>query len=161
MENAALQQLFLTGTPPKDLNGFYHGSLNQFIPQTLIEHIGSIILKFWLPWYGKNFEKNTLQGYNFISPALLPIIKWKYGDKGILEQEKHRIHIYPFQTRIRKSIRDSIDVMQLNYDISPNPTQIRSIVDELVCIGKNEYLGKAYIQEKNDFRLIAIFTLKK
>lgn len=161
MQNDLLQQLFLKGTPPKDLNGFYHGKVEQFIPGNLIEFLGGLFIKVWLPWYGKVFDSSKKSGYNLIATQLVPLIRLRYTDMGVLGQEQNKTRIYLFQTSIQKSLKDPIQVMRLNYDLLGNPPKIRSIVDELVCVGKDSYLGKAYLKENTTLRLIAVFSLRK
>ena len=135
-----LHQLFLKGTLPKGLDGFYQGKLLTLIPANFVELLGSIVSKFWLPWYGKEFYNEKQRGDN-----LLP-----FG-----------IHIFPFQTRIKGGLKDDIRVMQLDYNIAENPRKIRDGIDELVCVGRNKYLGKAYLKDGNDYRLVAFFSLEK
>ena len=132
-----LHQLFLKGTVPKELDGLYKGKLLEVIPANFVESLGSIVAKLWLPWYGKEFY-NKQRGDN-----LFPF----------------RIHAFQFQTRIKKGLKDDIQVMQLDYNLPENPRKVRNVIDELVCIGTNKYLGKAYLQERNDYRLVAFFSL--
>lgn len=134
----SLQFLFEKGTVPKELEGFYKGKLDELIPANLLEYVGKFISFFWLPWRGKTFHKN--HGEN-----ILPFNK----------------HVFPFKTKITTGLQDPIQVLQLDYNLPENPRKIRKVIDELVCIDKNQYLGKAYIKEKNDIRLIAFFSLKK
>ena len=133
-----LQFSFVHGKTPSNLGGFYKGKLELLLPHYPIEYIGSFIAKFWLPWRGKEFFDN--RGVN-----VLP-----FG-----------MHKFPFTTKATKGIEDTIKVLQLNYDISENPTKVRSVVDELVEIEPNKYLGKAFIKNGELFRLVAFFTLEK
>lgn len=156
-----LQQTFLKGTVPKDINGFYKGKLIHLISGSLIEFFGGIIANFWLPWYGKTFYNKQHKGNNILPSYIKPFIRLRFGDKSILRKEGNIIHVFPFNTSITKGIKDSIKVLQLNYNLPENPPSVRKVVDELVCLGKNEYLGKAYIKEGESARLVAFFNLKK
>src|SRR5258708_3154617 len=133
-----LQNGFSKGKTPKNLEGFYKGTLALVIPKYPIEYFGNFFSKFWLPWHGKTFTKN--KGINNVS----------FG-----------ITAFSFSTKITKGIEDNINLLQLNYDVPENPSMIRKIIDELVEVEKNNYLGKAYLKEKDSYRLVAFFRLMK
>jgi hypothetical protein len=84
-----------------------------------------------------------------------------FGQSAIVRTEKKKIHAFPFKTRITKGLQEDKSVLQLDYDLEENPKQVREIVDELVDIGNNMYLGKAYTKKHGTPRLIAFFSLKK
>lgn len=157
----ALQQSFLRGTLPRNLDGFYKGKLMFFIPGNAMEFVGGLIARIWLPWYGKEFDKNRKRGSNTLPSYMTSFIKSRYGNKAVVSEEQNSIHAFPFHTKVTQGLKDAIQVLQLDYDLPENPVQVRKVKDELVCIGKNEYLGKAYLREKNDFRLLAFFSLQK
>src|SRR5258706_3837317 len=133
-----LQNEFSKGKTPKDLEGFYEGSLALVLPTNTVEQIGSFISKLLLPWHGKTFTHN--KGINNLS----------FGIKA-----------FPFSTKITKGLEDNINVLQLNYDLAENPGKVRSIIDELTEVSKNTYLGKSFLKEKSGYRLVAFFLLKK
>lgn len=161
MQNYSLQQLFIKGNPPKNLDGFYKGTLDMLIPKNLLEQIEEFVAKIWLPWYGKQFNKKTNSGDNLLPEVLQPLLRSKYGNKTFGKKDGNRIHAFPFKTKITKALQDPMQVLQLNYNLPQNPGKVRDIIDELVQIDKNTYLGKAYLKEKNGFRLIAFFSLRK
>ncbi len=155
------QNSFLKGTPPKNLDGFYKGKLVLGLPGTAIESIAALITKFWIPWYGKEFNDKHHEGNNSIPSYLFSFVRLMYGEKVIIKRHKDSINVFPFRTKITKGLNDKIEVLQLDYDLPENPENIRSIVDELVCTGGTEYLGKAYLKENKGVRLIAFFSLSK
>lgn len=154
-------QQFLKGTAPKNVNGFYHGKLVQLFPKNIPEFLGEFVSKIWLPWYGKEFDSKNSKGNNVIPSYLSPLVTLRYGEKIILKKAKDIIHVLPFQTKITKGIEDDINVLQLNYDLPENPEQVRAVVDELVQIEKNTYLGKAFLKEDTHYRHVAFFCLEK
>lgn len=156
-----LQQSFLKGVPPKELHGFYRGKLELLIPGNIVESLAGFIAKFWLPWYGKEFNKHQQRGDNLLPSYLLPLIRFRYKDIAILGKDKDRIHVFPFRTKIKEGLQDAIQVLQLDYDLQENPSRVRDVIDELVSVGRNAYLGKAYIRKGKDFRLAAFFSLEK
>jgi hypothetical protein len=154
-----LQHEFVGGTVPKKLNGFYRGELIKIIPGTPLEHIGNILFHLWLPWKGKQFYHATASGDNVITQTALSLARWRLGKKGIIQNNSTEFHALPFRTTITKGLLDNIGVLQLDYNLKDNPHRVKSVIDELVSAGKNSYLGKAYIREKNVYRTVAFFRL--
>jgi hypothetical protein len=160
-ETDTLQKLFAKGTLPVALNGFYKGSLEKFIPGNFVESVAGLGARLWLPWYGKEFYSKSGSGDNVVPTLLSPIIRARYGERAILQKENKGLHVFPFRTKTARGLEDDIKVFQLDYDLVENPTLVRTVVDELVCVGKDSYLGKAFINEKGNFRLVAFFRLEK
>lgn len=155
-----LQQSFLKGTPAKDLDGFYKGALLQFIPTTPLESFAGLITKVWLPWYGKKFNKDKHSGINKLPSYVIPPLRLLFGEK-ISGEDTNNMFAFPFKTSTQKGLKDPMQVMQLDYDSPENPALVRNVVDELVTIGNNTYLGKAYLKKNNNVRLLAFFSLQK
>ena len=133
----------------------------QIFPSNVVELLSGLVAKFWLPWYGKKFYTNQNRGNNLLPLFLAPLLRLRYGNKVILKKDGQTIHAFPFKTTIKKGLKDDIQVMQLDYDLPQNPQTVRNIIDELVCVGKNSYLGKAHIKNANSFRTVAFFSLRK
>ncbi len=157
----SLQQEFTHGTLPKNLEGFYKGELTKIMPGNMTELIGSFLLKLWLPWRGKYFYAKKNMGENLLPLSAEKLLRWKFGINNIGKKESNGFHAFPFKTSFEKGSKDNIKVLRLDYDLIQNPQRVRMIVDELVEVGKNSYLGKAYIVENNDPRLVAFFRLRK
>lgn len=156
-----LQQDFLEGVVPKGLNGFYKGKLIKFFPRSTVEQIAGFIVNFWLPWYGKTFYSAKARGENVVPSYLASFITSRFGEQAIIKKEVQGLHVFPFKTTITKGLKDKIQVLRLNYDLPQNPPQVRQVVDELVRIDKNKYLGKAYIVKGRTIYLAAFFSLEK
>ncbi len=144
-----------------ELDGFYKGSLIEILPSSTLESIGKFVLQFWLPWYGKEFNKKAKMGNNLIPGYLSPFLAARFGDKVILKKGEGRIHVFPFKTKITRGIKDKIEVLQLDYDLPENSPFVRSVVDELVYVGNGDYFGRAYFKEGKNHRLVATFRLQK
>lgn len=81
-----------------------------------------------VPWKGKSFNKEKQTGIN------------------VLEDNGKKIEKFPFKTYIGKGIMDkNLDVFKIDYNISQNPFWLRIILDEIVEVKKNTYLGKVHI----------------
>ena len=160
-EKSRLQQSFLAGTRPTGLNGFYRGQLVKFFPTSTLFYIAGQVAKIWLPWYGKEFNPEKQRGHNILPAYLSGFIRSRYGDQVIVGKGNNTLKVFPFRTNIAKSLKDNLKVLQLDYNLAENPQLVRDVIDELVCVGENNYLGKAYLKKDNNFRLVAYFSLMK
>ena len=154
-----LQKEFKKGKIPYSLHGFYHGEVSLLIPNNLAESLGSFLLRLYLPWKGKYFYRRS--GDNIISSPLklflsLASQKIRYIRNGI-----SGYHAFPFRTFIKKGIMDKKNVLELDYNLPRNPDMVRKVIDEIVEVGDNAYLGRAYIKENETYRLAAFLRLYK
>lgn len=156
-----LQNEFVNGETPKNLNGFYHGALSALIPSTIQEAIGGIVLRIYLPWKGKYFNASKNLGDNILPAYLRSWLRSGFGEKTIGETEYGGIHAFPFKTSVEKGLKDPLKVFRLDYNIPSNPPRVRKVIDELVQVGKDAYLGKAHIIDGKNIRTVAFFRLKK
>ena len=97
-------------------------------------------------WRGKKFNAESSTGIN--------IFKDKKGND---------IEKYPFKTYVGKGLFDeNTIVLKIDYNIPENPFWIRWILDEIVEVSSNEYLGKAHVRIIPGFPFsILYFELKK
>ncbi len=58
-----------------------------------------------------------------------------------MDMEKYAFRIVP-----ARGIRDARDVICIDYDIPSNSSWLRRVLDEMVQIGPNAYLGKAHVR---------------
>ncbi len=76
------------------------------------------------PWRGKTFDQKTATGANL----------FRYTTR------------FPFKTYAGKGIRDKeLDVLKLDYNLPQNPFWLRIVIDEIVQVAPEKYLGKAHI----------------
>ena len=81
-------------------------------------------------WLGKKFNAAAQTGINI------------FDDGNGSKRER-----YPFKTSVSKGIRDAgADVVAIDYDIPGNPFWLRPILDEIVQIGPDKYLGKLHVR---------------
>ncbi len=159
MNNPALQKEFSTGMVPAELQGFYRGSLAMLFPRSFGEIFGSFFAEIYVPWQGKFFYGGHGMGDNILPSYLIPLLRFMYRDVHTKGSEDGFFHAFPFKTSILNGLQDNIPVLQLNYDLVQNPPLVRSVVDEIVSVGEGNYLGKAYIKQKDAYRLVAYFRL--
>ncbi len=76
-------------------------------------------------WKGKIFDASSSAGVNL------------FGDKKV----------YPFKTYKGKGLQDkNLDVLKIDYNIPKNPFWLRFILDEIVQIDTDKYLGKVHLR---------------
>jgi hypothetical protein len=79
-------------------------------------------------WRGKEFTSSQSRGINRFE-----------DDPGVINKR------HPFKTSSGTGIRDKkTQVFKIDYNISGNPFWVRPVLDEVVQVGDNEYLGKIH-----------------
>ena len=79
-------------------------------------------------WIGKSFHQKKATGMN------------------VFLLEKQQIERFPFITSVNKGLRDkNLDVIKINYNLPQNSFFLRMILDEIVEVEKDTYLGKVHI----------------
>jgi hypothetical protein len=157
----SLQNKFLSGSSSPMPDGFYHGKLLHLIPEYTVEHLGAFISQLWMPWKGKWFQSAAHRGDNIIEPTAKRLFELRNPKEPFGEMEYGGYHSFSFSMNQKPSIVDPREVIALDYDVHSNTDVVRQVIDEIVCIGEGDYIGKAYLKEDFDYRLVAFFELKK
>lgn len=118
-----LRTFFLEMTPEQ--RQFSSGKVPDALPDGL--HRGSA-KGYSGSWQGKKFDREAKKGINL----------FKNGDK-VAEK-------YPFKTEVSKGVKDDKDVIKIDYNIPENPFYLRLILDEIVEVKPDEYLGKLHLR---------------
>jgi hypothetical protein len=80
------------------------------------------------PWMGKSFNKEKGTGMNVFIVG------------------KNHIERFPFVTSVEKGLQDkNLDVIKINYNLTQNSFFLRMILDEIVEVEQDTYLGKVHI----------------
>ena len=79
-------------------------------------------------WIGKTFDASHATGRNRFSAG-----------QGVELA-------YPFKTAVGPGVADPIQVVKIDYDIPENPFWLRRILDEIVQVGPDHYLGKVHLR---------------
>ncbi len=127
---------FLKGTVPSEPpDGFYRGT-------------AYLLGGGPVPWLGKSFVASDNLGFNKFTPpgaALLKLLTPFY--RGFRTDENGNTEAYDFKTYVTAGFRDErIETIKLDYDSPENPFLIRIILDEIVEISPNEFLGKVHLK---------------
>ncbi len=120
---------------------FVAGSMPNPMPNGL--YSGTIGRK--VSWLGKKFEAKSQTGINL------------FEDKNGKSQK------YPFKTFVGRGVRDKgTVVLKIDYNISGNPFWLRFILDEIVEVSPDHYLGKLHVVAIPGFVFtLGFFELKK
>lgn len=81
-------------------------------------------------WLGKKFDAIHQNGINLF-------------DDGRGNQTER----FPFVTVYGKGLRDkNLELLKIDYNIQENPLWLRPILDEVVQVGQNDFLGKVHLR---------------
>lgn len=146
------QKHFVAGAAPSEPpDGFYEGS-------------AYLLGNRPVPWLGKSFESGNQKGFNIFTPkgaSLLKILTPFY--KLFRLNSDGNTDAYYFDTSAGPGFRDKdINVFKLDYDSPENPFLIRIILDEIVEVGPQKFLGKVHMKVfPGYFATIGFFGLKR
>jgi len=143
---------------------FVAGSLPQTAPAGFYQGTAHIFFDKQTPWLGKSFAARDNLGFNIFMPkgaALLKILAPFY--KKFSQNQNGDTAAFYFKTRNEAGLKDKeIDVIKLDYDAPENPFPIRIILDEIVEIAPEQFLGKIHLKVFPRFySTIGYFGLKK
>lgn len=137
VERSPYHQVFVQGRVPNPLpDGFHPG-------------MAHVLLDKQTPWLGKQFDRTQQVGFNIFTPLGAKILKLAsplYRKFSLNEEGNTRA--YYFKTWVGKGKKDvNVDVLKLDYAAVPeNPLSIRIILDEVVEIAPQQYLGKIHVK---------------
>ena len=99
--------------------------LNGKIPNPKPDELYKGTVNFKTSWQGKKFDASSSSGINLID-----------GKEN-----------YPFKTYVGKGVQDkNLDVYKIDYNIPTNAFWLRFILDEIVEISPNKFLGKVHLK---------------
>jgi hypothetical protein len=160
---SSLDDIFRSGTIPQPpLEGFYRG---RAITSTLtgpLDDIGRRVAEMYMPWLGKRFDPHAGEGINVLRPnARVPMrILWpRYEPES---QKAEEMEAFKFKSYVAPGAVDpNLEVLKIDYDTDDNPSLIiRDILDELVQVDDQLYLGKVLYRLRSGFRRIGFFALE-
>ena len=80
-------------------------------------------------WQGKTFNQAKSSGIN------------RFQENNTI------VNKYPFKTYVGRGLRDQdMEVIKIDYNQPDNPWWLRFIVDEIVTVAPNTYLGKVHLR---------------
>ncbi|MBI5301946.1 MAG: hypothetical protein HY868_07400 [Chloroflexi bacterium] len=160
-----MNAIFRAGSPPRaPLDGEYGGELVALDVAPGVTQLARAITRAWMPWRGKTFDERRARGDNiFMRDSLaLARVYWPLY-RGYVFEGKDRYHAFDFRTRVAPGLFDpDRAVLKIDYDLASNPRfSIRRVLDELVQVRDDLYLGKAHVKWWwGKWQTVAYFTLR-
>jgi hypothetical protein len=146
------QREFMNGALPSEPpDGFYRGS-------------AYLLGNASVPWLGKSFEAGNSKGFNIFTPTGATLLKLLTPFYKLFRiNADGNTDAYYFNTSTGPGFREKgIDTFKLDYDSPENPFLIRIILDEIVEIAPQEFLGKVHVKVfPGYFATIGFFGLKR
>src|SRR3990167_3901309 len=147
MKKEPNQQEFLLGKLPNPRpDGFYRGDVG-----------------FKTSWVGKTFNAENLTGINVFEGKkksfFASIFAHSFENQTVkIEKEK-----YPFKTYVSNGLFDQhLLVLKIDYNVKSNPFWIKWVLDEIVEVAPNTFLGKAHLRIIPGFPFsVLYFELKR
>lgn len=154
---------YLTGKSVRQRQ-FLEGRLPAVAPDGFYKGSAYLLGNRPVPWLGKSFEAGNNVGFNIFTPrgaSLLRVLTPFY--KLFRKNAGGNTDAYYFKTSTSAGFRDKgIDTIKLDYASPENPFLIRIILDEIVEIGPQEYLGKVHMKVfPGCYATIGFFGLRK
>ncbi len=115
----------------------------------------------YMPWLGKSFDPESSTGINVLQSQARSQIRMlargyepKMSSDGSLEA-------FAFRTRIAPGALDpGVDVLKIDYDIDENPSVVRRLLDELVQVDEDLFLGKILYRLRSSWQHVGFFSLR-
>jgi hypothetical protein len=164
---AALNTLFRTGTVPEPpLNGHYAGKLIALDIAPGLSQFFQWLTNRWMPWLGKTFNAAQGSGDNIFAGDSYPVTRFfNPFYRGFVFDGTGTYRGFAFRTYIAHGLADpDLMVLKIDYGLESNPfLTVRRLLDELVQIDANLYLGKAHVhwwfRPQDGWQMVAYFTL--
>jgi hypothetical protein len=162
----SLNHVFRLGTLPEPmLDGRFEGVAVTPTTIAVTDPVLRALSSYWMPWLGKRFDAETQTGDNVMLPSarLLSKLFWpryRFRSMGDGLYTAFRFRTYAGAGALDQERR----VLKIDYDWDENPSLlIRDILDELVQVVPDIYLGKALLRRcgpmSPNWRLAGYFAL--
>ena len=164
---AALRELeacFRSGETPRSLDGLMRGRVLTTTIGWGLDPVVIGIARLWMPWLGKTFDPQAKEGRNAFATGFRVVqrvlwpgydLDWPLGDR--------RYATFPFTTWDGPSAftPGGGDVLKIDYEHPQSPWLIRDILDELVGIDDDLFLGQALLRVRGRLHRVAWFELRR
>jgi hypothetical protein len=160
---AELDELFLTGSVPRGLDGPTDGILIATTTNVVLDPAVRVLTSMWMPWQGKRFDAQTGTGDNRMTTSSSVAAKLLWPLYRMTDAQEGKL-AFDFKTYEDDGKDDpGLRVLVIDYaGVEDNPRLvIRSIRDELVEIVPGAYLGKVLFRTpRGNFEKIGFFALR-
>jgi hypothetical protein len=101
----------------------------------------------WLPWEGKVFHRVGTYGDNILDKPSYGLAHFLFPSSVLKPDTPTTYRAFDFRLVVGPGVVGSAPVLKLDYDQPTNPGFIvRQVLDELVAISDDVYLGRAFIR---------------
>jgi hypothetical protein len=161
---SALNDLFRAGVAPDaPPHGRYRGELAVLDIAPVLTQFFQWLANAWMPWLGKTFNASRQRGDNIFrndSYLLARIFNPLY--RGFKSDRPGTYRGFAFHTYTAPGLFDlDRTVLKIDYNLKENPPlTVRRVLDELVQLDENLYLGKAHVRWwLGGWQTVAFFSL--
>jgi hypothetical protein len=161
---AELEGCFLTGETPGSLEGLMSG---RVLTTTLGYGLDPVVVglaRLWMPWKGKTFDPEAKEGRNAFTSGFRAVqnVLWPGYDLDRPLADR-RFTSFPFTTWDGPSAftPGGADVRKIDYEHPQSPWLIRDILDELIQIDEDLFLGQALLRVRGRPHRVAWFELRR
>jgi hypothetical protein len=166
---ASLNSLFRSGTPPEPaLDGPYQGELIALDLAPGLTQFFQWLTNRWMPWRGKTFRPSQQRGENIFSKDSYPLARlFNPLYRGFVSDGPKTYRGFAFRTYVAPGLVDADRrVLKIDYNLKENPSlTVRRVLDELVELDDNLYLGKAHVRwwwrPADGWQTVAYFSLSR
>lgn len=161
-----LNDLFRSGVPPEfPIEGRFGGDLVLLNIAPGLNPILRRLADTWMPWQGKTLNADENTGENIFTCDSLKAAHLLFPFyHHIVDDGPTTFRAFAFHTRLGPGKSDpDRTVLKIDYGLPENPRlTVRRMLDELVRISDNLYLGKAHMQWWwGKWQTVAFFTLAR
>jgi hypothetical protein len=160
---AELERCFATGKPAEGMVGARRGRLLAATCGFGFDGALEAFARAWMPWRGKRFSREANEGRNLFTAGGRRAIRISFPRYTDLREEDGGASAFRFRTDVGPSeTLQGTSVLRLDYrEVSENPAfPVRRMLDELVQIDDDLYLGQALMAWGGRMRRTAWFSLE-
>lgn len=161
---SALNDLFRAGVAPNPSpDGRFRGELVVLDIAPVLTPFFHWLANAWMPWLGKTFNASQQQGDNIFrndSYLLARVFNPLY--RGFRSDRPGTYRGFAFYTYTAPGLFDQDrTVLKIDYNLKENPAfTVRRVLDELVQLDEDFYLGKAHVRWwLGGWQTVAFFSL--
>ena len=159
-----LEDCFRAGAVPRGLDGPLAGCLLATTVGRGLDGPFELMARLWMPWRGKTFDSGRGEGRNIFTAGGRRAIRVSMpGYSELRDEADGRCNAFRFTTSAGTSaLLPETQVLRIDYrDVAENPAwPVRRILDELVVVGDQLYLGQALMLWRGTVRRAAWFSLE-
>jgi hypothetical protein len=160
-----LEACFANGITPAAFHGRFRGRLLAVTVGHGFGWPAEAATRLWMPWLGKTFDNATGTGRNDFTAGAGRLMRFTLPRYPELRMESpRRSSAFVFHTSTGPSALDpGTEVLRIDYrDVPENPSwPIRRVLDELIGVDDDLFLGQALLEWRGSLRRAAWFSLER